>query len=104
MVIRIFFQDQRDQVFIVFQPLKKNDHWEWVPLTNCDNIPFGQLMGISGGIALAILIVVITTGYLIVLYRDRKRWKKFVAEKKENEKRFGENLNPLYGKANLDFE
>ena len=59
-------------------------------------------MGISGGIALAILIVVITTAYLIILYRDRKRWLEFEAEKKENERRFGENFNPLYGGADLN--
>ena len=51
---------------------------------------------------MAILIVVITTAYLIMLYRDRKRWLEFEAEKKENERRFGENFNPLYGGADLN--
>ena len=88
----------KDEIYIVFQP---TDDGQWVPQSECSQIPIEQLMGISGGVALAILIVVITTAYLIVFYRDRKRWLKFEAEKKENERRFGENVNPLFGK-NLD--
>ena len=90
-----FLQSQQDRpIYIRFQ---QNDKGDWVPTSGCHSIPIQQLMGISGGIALAILIVVITTAYLVMLYRDRKRWKEFEAEKKENEKRFGEAVNPIYG-------
>ena len=60
-------------------------------------------MAISGGVALAILVVAITTAYLIMFYRDKKRWMEFEAERKENERRFGEMENPLYGQSDLDF-
>ena len=91
--------EPNDEIYVVFQYAE--DDKKWVPQSECSQIPIEQLMGISGGVALAILIVVITTAYLIMYYRDRKRWLEFQAERKENEKRFGENFNPLFGK-NLD--
>jgi len=95
-----------DTVYIIHRPVydeKGKNLLSWAPQIRCSEIPVAELMGASGGLLLAIIIIGVIAAIVIINLRDLRAWQKYLAMRQANEANLGNFENPLYEGATTTF-
>ena len=73
---------------------KNEDSNKWVPQISCKSIPVEAIIGASGGLLLATIIIAVIVTVVIINIRDYQEYLRYEEEKKQL--KWSEFQNPLF--------
>ena len=85
-----------NKVHMVYRIDKEKEDLIWTNRWRCSSFPVLALIGSTAGGFLTILIAGVIFLIVVINLRDLRAWKRYVAQKKENEENLGNTFNPLY--------
>ena len=81
---------------MAYRQIEDDKELIWTNKWRCSKVPILALIGGSAGLFLTIVIIGVICVIVAINLRDLREWKRYLAEKEENERRFGNITNPLY--------